>query len=52
MTQEISELAKEIADLRRDVRLLSDEADRMLLTRRIDDADVLRLLEKLAGVNL
>ena len=52
MTQEISELAKEIADLRREMRALSDEADRLTVTRIIEDADVRRLLERMAGVNL
>lgn len=48
----MEELAKEIAALRREMRALSDEADRLIVTRIIDDADVRRLLERMAGVVL
>lgn len=48
----MEELAKEIASLRREMRALSDEADRLIVTRIIEDADVRRLLERMAGVML
>lgn len=52
MPEELNDVAKEIAELRRTVRILADDADRMLLTRIIEDADVRRLLERVAGVVL
>lgn len=48
----MEELAKEIAAMRREMRALSDEADRLIVTRIIEDADVRRLLERMAGVAL
>lgn len=38
-----------LRDLESRVRILADDADRMLLTRKIDDPDVKKLLERLAG---
>lgn len=52
MPEELNDVAKEIAELRRTVRVLSDEADRLIVTRIIEDADVRRLLERVAGVVL
>ena len=52
MPEEITDLARDIADLRRTVRILSDEADRLVISRIIEDAEVRRLLERLAEVHL
>ena len=52
MPEELTDLARDIADLRKNVRSLSDEADKLVRTRIIEDAEVRRLLERLAEVQL
>lgn len=52
MSDEMRKLAEEIADLRRDVRRWSDAADRIVMTRIVDDVEVRKLLEEIAGVTV